>query len=717
MKQDYKTGKHLSTEMPYRVVNLGLENHHLKAEVPESLSPEDKPPSKAKPGDLSALRFHTDKVHKYHISELIDLHLLEQLLKSFYDITGIRYTIIDTDNNILCRAGWTELCLNFHRNCPATEERCKLSNSYISQYLQYGSYTKFRCLNGLIDYATPVMVNGEHLATIYLGQVLEEPPDEEYFRKQAREFGFDEEAYIRALRKISIVPESEIKPIMRFYSQVAQVLASMGLERMQKLEAADQALKNSEERLRLVLEASKDGFWDLDIEKDYLYVSPRWAEMLEYSPDELKMRFDAWTRLIHPDDYCQTMKAISDHLKGKTAQYEAEYRLLTKSGKWKWMLDRGKVVSRDENGRPLRAAGTCIDITERKLAENALRLSEEKFSKVFHQSPIMMTLSTVGDEGVFIDANEALFNGMGYSPEEIIDRPVDEISFFRDPETKYDIQNSFLDNGKLEGIEIDYRTKSGEIRRGLLWSHPLHLNGSPCRITSLIDITEQRRIEQEMARLSDLNLIGTMAASIGHEIRNPMTSVRGFLQLFREKYHEDIDFIDLMIEELDRANKIITDFLGMARDKTVHLQPQSIDQVVMSIYPMLEAEAKYRGMLINLELNDPPKLSIDQDEIRQVIVNLAFNSLEAMSQGGTLTIGTMVEGRDTVLYVKDQGPGIEPELIDKLGTPFVTTKDNGTGLGLALCYSIAARHNARLEVATGADGTTFKLRFLNGQEE
>jgi signal transduction histidine kinase len=220
-----------------------------------------------------------------------------------------------------------------------------------------------------------------------------------------------------------------------------------------------------------------------------------------------------------------------------------------------------------------------------------------------------------------------------------------------------------------------------------------------------------------MARLSDLNLIGTMAASIGHEIRNPMTSVRGFLQLFREKYHEDIDFIDLMIEELDRANKIITEFLGMARDKTVHLQPQSIDQVVMSIYPMLEAEAKYRGMLINLELNDPPKLSIDQDEIRQVIVNLAFNSLEAMSQGGTLTIGTMVEGRDTVLYVKDQGPGIEPELIDKLGTPFVTTKDNGTGLGLALCYSIAARHNARLEVATGADGTTFKLRFLNGQEE
>jgi PAS domain S-box-containing protein len=514
---------------------------------------------------------------------------------------------MDTDNNILCRAGWTELCLNFHRNCPAAEERCKLSNSYISQYLQYGSYTKFRCLNGLIDYATPVMVNGEHLATIYLGQVLEEPPDEEYFRQQAREFGFDEEAYIRALRKISIVPESEVKPIMRFYSQVAQVLASMGLERMRKLEAADQALKNSEERLRLVLEASKDGFWDLDIEKDYFCFSPRYAEMLEYSPEELEPRFDTWKSLIHPDDQPQTMKSFFDHMQGKTPQFEAEYRLLTKSGKWKWMLDRGKVVYRSEDGRPLRVAGTCIDITERKLAENALRLSEEKFSRVFHESPIMMTLSTVGDERVFIDANKAWFNGMGYSPQEIIDRPVDEINFFKDPETSSEIQNVLLEQGKLEGVEIDYRIKSGDIRRGLLWSHPLHLNGSPCRITSLIDITEQRRIEQEMARLSDLNLIGTMAARIGHEIRNPMTSVRGFLQLFREKYHEDIDFIDLMIEELDRANKIITDFLGMARDKTVYLKPQSIDQVVMSIYPMLEAEAKYRGMLINLELNDPPQ--------------------------------------------------------------------------------------------------------------
>lgn len=713
MNQFTKTREHLDSEMHYQVVNFGLEQHghRLSNGVPEPPSYKNHFACEAGQEWLNpGLHSQADKSQKYHISELIDLPLLQQLFESFYELTGIRCTFMDADNNILCKHGWTDMCLNFHRSCPTSEERCKQSNIYMSQHLQYGSYTKFRCLNGLVDYATPVVVNGQHLATIYLGQVLDEPPDEDYFRKQAQELGFDEEAYITALHKIHIVPEAEVKSIMKFYFQIAQILASMGLERMRKLEAADLAFKKSEKRLRIVLEASKDGFWDLDLEKDHLYLSPRWAEILGYSLEELEPRFKTWKSLIHPDDYSRTMSSILGHLAGKSPHFEAEYRLLTKAGEWKWILDRGKVVSRSEAGQPLRAAGTCIDITERKIAENTLRLSEEKFSKVFHGSPIMMTLSTLC-QGIFIDANEALLTGMGYSREEVIDRPVSEINFFRDLETKYDMERLLLDEGKLEGLEVDFRTKSGEIRRGLLWCHLLHLNGKLCRITSLIDITEQRRIEQEVARLSELNLIGTMAASIGHEIRNPMTSVRGFLQLFREKYREDIEFIDLMVEELDRANEIITEFLGMAKDKIVCLQPQNIDQLVMSLYPMLEAEANFRGMLINLELGNPPKLSIDQNEIRQVIVNLAYNSLEAMSCGGTLTIGTTVEDGQIVLYVKDQGPGIKPELMDKIGMPFFTTKDNGTGLGLPVCYSIAARHNARLEVITGVDGTTFKLRF------
>ncbi|MPN56485.1 Sporulation kinase A [bioreactor metagenome] len=108
---------------------------------------------------------------------------------------------------------------------------------------------------------------------------------------------------------------------------------------------------------------------------------------------------------------------------------------------------------------------------------------------------------------------------------------------------------------------------------------------------------------------------------------------------------------------------------------------------------------------------------IDQNEIRQVILNLARNGLEAMESGGTLTIGTTAEKGEIILYVKDEGPGLKPEFIDKIGTPFFTTKEKGTGLGLAVCYSIAARHKAKLEFESSFRGTTFKMRFREHKEE
>jgi len=782
-----------------------------------------------------------DNSKKYHISELIDIDLLQQLFDSFYELTGIMHAFLDVDTNILSRIGWTDMCLNFHRSCTETEHRCIKSDSFMSAHLQDGPYIRYRCLNGLIDYATPIIVEGQHLATIYMGQLLNEPPDEEYFRRQAQEFGYDEEAYIEALHKINIVPEHRIKPIMEFYSKLGQVLASIGLERKRKLEAADLAIRESEERLRLVLEASNDGFWDWNIQTDRFYYSQRWAEILGYSMEELEPTFHTWRQRIHPDDNAATMNSLLEHLRGKTPKFQAEYRLLTKSGEGKWILDRGKVVARSEDGKPLRVVGTCIDITDRKQAETTLRISEdkfskafncspapitittlkegsyievndawvketgykrdqaigmtgielgiwdnedarklfikqisvhgsavnykttfrmksgairnylisaeivdmnqqsyvicvhiniterikaeealrqseEKFSKVFHGSPIMMTLSSL-EEGRLIHANEALFAGMGYTCDEILGKSItDEINFFVDTEKRQKYEKILLEKGKLENVEIDFRTKSGEIRNGLIWSHLLNLNEKQCRITSLIDITEQKRIEQEMARLSDLNLIGEMAASIGHEIRNPMTSVRGFLQMFKNKYVEDVEFLDLMIEELDRANEIISEFLGMAKNKIVYLQPQYIDQIVKTIYPMLEADANYKGMKIELDLQKPPMPVIDQNEIRQVIFNLARNGLEAMSSGGTLTIGTMVEEDEIVLYVKDEGHGLKPEVMDKIGIPFFTTKEKGTGLGLAVCYSIAARHNAKLEVKTSSEGTTFKMKFPKHKE-
>ncbi len=231
--------------------------------------------------------------------------------------------------------------------------------------------------------------------------------------------------------------------------------------------------------------------------------------------------------------------------------------------------------------------------------------------------------------------------------------------------------------------------------------------------TTIIDISNQKRLEQEIRRLDCLNLIGEMAAGIAHEIRNPMTTVHGYLQLFLRKSSnpEEIEDFKLMLDELERANAIITEFLSLAKNKKNKLVRKNINVIVESIYPLMQAEALLAGNEIFMDLFPKlPEVLVDGKEIRQVLLNLVNNGLQAMKHG-KITIRTFMEEGDIVLSVADQGHGIPDEIKRQIGTPFFTTKENGTGLGLAICYSIVQRHKAKLDYTTGEYGTTFYIRF------
>ena len=232
------------------------------------------------------------------------------------------------------------------------------------------------------------------------------------------------------------------------------------------------------------------------------------------------------------------------------------------------------------------------------------------------------------------------------------------------------------------------------------------------------DITEKKQFEKELSRLDRMNLIGEMAAGIAHEIRNPMTTVRGFLQLLNNKPeflpHEE--YFKLMIDELDRANLIITEFLTLGNNKPLDLQLENLNNLITNLLPLIMTDAMLHDKDVNLELGEIRHLRFDQKEMRQLILNLARNGLEAMDTGGTLTIRTYMQQQDVILAIQDQGQGIKPALLEKLGTPFLTTKETGTGLGLAICYSIASRHDAAIKVQTGPEGTVFLVGFKqNGQ--
>ena len=227
------------------------------------------------------------------------------------------------------------------------------------------------------------------------------------------------------------------------------------------------------------------------------------------------------------------------------------------------------------------------------------------------------------------------------------------------------------------------------------------------------DITEFRTMQKELEKLDRLHLVGEIAASIGHEMRNPLTTVRGMLQLlsmkegssqFKERYR-------IMIEEIDHASNIITEFLSLAKNKNIVLKQINLSDSIREVLPLLERGAMLAGKLISVNLASEKKVFADEKEIHQLLIHLSDNGLDAMQPGETLLLETWDEGSEVLLRICDTGRGIPEHVLDKLGTPFVTTKERGTGLGLSICYSVASRHKAEIKMDTSSQGTTFTIRF------
>lgn len=347
------------------------------------------------------------------------------------------------------------------------------------------------------------------------------------------------------------------------------------------------------------------------------------------------------------------------------------------------------------------------DISPLKKAETALRTSEESYRHLLDSIPDL--LFRISRSGIYLDYHGSKKHLLYTSPANLLGKNVKEVLPYELAEKALTYIEAAFTSGNTQifqyQLSINDTLYSFEARSILAGENEV--------LFIVRDITELQQLQNQVARLDRLKLVGEMAASIAHEIRNPMTTVRGFLQLLSKKIECSgfTEYFTLMIEELDRANAIITEFLSLANNKAVCLKSQSLNSVIHSMAPLIQAQATLSNKFLKLKLGNIPDLPIDAKEIRQLILNLTRNGLEAMPSGACLMITTYQNKSEVILAVHDEGYGIKPDILDKLGTPFVTTKDTGTGLGLAICYSIAHHHNAVITVDTGETGTTFFVKF------
>ncbi|WP_425058778.1 ATP-binding protein [Sporomusa carbonis] len=375
-----------------------------------------------------------------------------------------------------------------------------------------------------------------------------------------------------------------------------------------------------------------------------------------------------------------------------------------------WFIPWGYLI--DGILRSVVAIGTVFIYFEK--VKNELAQKEKYYRLLAENATDIIYRYKLTKPAGFEYISPAIKQVIGYEPGDI--KTIREIMRIIHPDDR-DIFKKFLKNPVMCEDFAIFRVlnKSGEI----VWAEPKYSivsdpNGKPIAIEgSVRDITKRVLLEQDVSRLDRLNIVGQMAANLAHEVRNPLTTVRGYLQLFgnkREFQHYKEQFC-LLLDELDRTNHIITEYLSLSKNKSVEMKKCSLNEIVYSLHPLVQADATPSKIEIELKLGDIPNLYLDGKEIKQLVLNLTRNAIEAMPAGGRLGIQTVVSGDEIVLTVADQGTGIPQHVLDNLGKPFFTTKTNGTGLGMAICYRIAHRHNAKVDIDTGPAGTTINIRF------
>ena len=275
-------------------------------------------------------------------------------------------------------------------------------------------------------------------------------------------------------------------------------------EKRAQLGRTEATLREKVERLNMAFEASSDGLWDWNIPTGAMFYSPRFFTMLGYAPEEFPPSLESWRSLVHADDITRVEQALTGRLV-RSETYKEEFRMRSKSGEWRWILSRGKVVERDVDGAPTRAVGTHVDITERKKSEAALRESEEKYRDIFNNTPNGIFRSTFG--GRLVEANPSMARMLGFDSREELLAAMGNLAtdLYPRPEGRQDLLDALLESPRGVSREVEFRRKDGERLFAIInASLQFNGNGEPLFLVgTLEDITERKRAELALRQSED----------------------------------------------------------------------------------------------------------------------------------------------------------------------------------------------------------------------
>ncbi len=480
------------------------------------------------------------------------------------------------------------------------------------------------------------------------------------------------------------------------------------IKSIQDLKEAQRALAQSEERFRLAMEATKDGLWDWNVETGDVYFSPGYFEILGYGAGEMPEELDSWTDSIHPADLIAALKKNQDCIDNRIDSFETEFRMLTRSRDWKWILGRGKAVARDAEGRAIRMVGTHTDITVRKLYEEALARSEAHLRR-------MIDLANEGILTTDADFNIAMINPkmeqmLGLPEAEILGRSTRDFLFDEDVSSARE-KESRRRQGIQERFERRFRRADGTVLWTIVSASPLFDDAGRFQgtLAMLTDITERKRIEEEVN--ASLREKEALLKEIHHRVKNNMQVISSMVGLQRlGAGDKDLKAILREIQSRVKAMATVHEVLYRSESFSRIALGSYIEKLADSLvqsYGLKEGQVALAldggGVEVDIELASPLGL---------VVGELMTNALKHAFPDGrsgriAVTAGSLPDGRGEVV-VEDDG----------VGMPAGLEWRSGDTLGLRLVAELVEKQlGGSLELEAVPRGTRLRIIFRSRRPE
>ncbi|WP_134699573.1 PAS domain S-box protein [Ammoniphilus sp. YIM 78166] len=461
------------------------------------------------------------------------------------------------------------------------------------------------------------------------------------------------------------------------------------------------ALLKKEESLTLAQKVSGMGSWDLDLETGVLEWSDQVYCIYGYTQNQIKVSPDLFYQHLYPEDLATVNQVFGSPLQEEKT-YRVEHRIIRADGQVRWVSQMGKVVQSNP-GVSTRFIGTIQDVTE-------IKHRQEEIEQLKRQKELILHSAGDGIFGVDLEENIIFVNPagatlLGFEEAELIGKSL-----------RHAFGNSlrpslFDDKIRYVTDELFFR-KDGTSFPAEYVSSPIWENGRISGgVVAFKDISEKRMAEEYLLKSEKLELAGQLAAGVAHEIRNPLTSIKGFIQLLEIGLSKP-EYFSIMRSEFERIEDIINEFLALSKPQSILFQPERIDELLSQMIQLMNSQAILHNAVIIPNIDrELPSVYCDKNKLKQVFINVIKNAIEATEEGGVIRVeATTNDNHRIIVRIIDYGCGIPEHRFKNLFEPFYSTKEKGTGIGLMVSFKIIQEHQGSIQIESQeGKGTTVTI--------